>query len=132
MKKAPPFEFVLEELASANPYTKPMFGCVSVYIDDKIMLVLREKDSVPRDNGLWIATTEEHHESLKKQFPKMRSISIFGAKSSWQLIPSDADDFEPMAVSICDLILKRDARIGKIPNSKKPKKSIKRKKRKTT
>jgi hypothetical protein len=42
-RKAVPHEFVLEALAPLLPYTCPMFGCLAVYVKDKIVLVLRDK-----------------------------------------------------------------------------------------
>src|SRR6185503_16257875 len=119
-KKAPPFEFVLDDLAPLEPYTRPMFGCTSVYVGEKIVLVLRDKESSPRDNGLWLATTPEHHESLRRDFPKMRSIELFGSgETGWQVLGVDDVEFEEMALKACELIKQGDARIGKTPKKKK-------------
>ncbi|MGE4130026.1 MAG: hypothetical protein AB7F86_00225 [Bdellovibrionales bacterium] len=75
-----PFDFVLNELADLDPYTKPMFGCRSVYVGSKIVFILRDKaDNYPQDNGVWLATTHEHHESLRRDFPILRSIDLFKA-----------------------------------------------------
>lgn len=122
-KKPIPFHFILENLAAIKPETRPMFGCTAVYSGSKILMILREKEGGDVDNGIWLATVPEHHESLQKTFKKMRGITIFGEKGSWQLLPSDALDFEEAANLMCELILKRDPRIGKIPNAKKPKES---------
>ncbi len=68
------------------------------------------------DNEVWLATTEEHHDSLRREFPHMRSIRVFRkAVTGWQVIPADAPDFEEAALHACDLVLARDTRIGKIP-----------------
>ena len=65
-------------------------------------------------------TTTEHHESLRREFPNMRSIQIFGKKvTGWQVLPVDAADFEEAALHACDLILAGDARIGKIPKERR-------------
>jgi hypothetical protein len=37
-------------------------------------------------------------------------------------LPASAADFEESVVSVCQLILKNDVRIGKVPKKKKPKK----------
>lgn len=127
MKKSAsiPFQFVLDELDSLNPRTNPMFGCYGVYVGEKIMLALRSRDSHTDDNGVWIATKPEHHASLKKIFPSMRSIFALGggkgSETSWQIIPEEADDFEESVMKICSLIKKRDERIGNIPKAKKKK-----------
>jgi hypothetical protein len=121
MPKPIPFDFVLEELAPAKPYTKLMFGCTSIYVGEKIVLILRRKDDSDPDNGLWLATTPEHHESLRADFPSMRSIALFGpGPTGWQVLPLDAPDFEEAAFRACALILKGDPRIGKVPKGRKP------------
>jgi hypothetical protein len=129
--KAPrPFEFVLDELEDLDPMTKPMFGALAVYVRDAIVLILRDRPKSPRDNGVWLATTAEHHASLKRDFPSMRSIEVFGpGPTGWQVLPSDAADFEEAALKACELIKKSDPRIGKIPKPRKPKKSESRSKK---
>lgn len=98
-----------------------MFGCLAIYVGEKIVLFLRDKPSSPVDNGVWLATTSEHHESLRREFPSMRSIQVLGNKvTGWQVLPADALDFEQAALRACDLVILGDRRIGKIPNSRKP------------
>ncbi len=122
VKKGVPFEFVLEELADLNPRTNPMFGCTAVYVGERIVLILREKEGAREDNGVWLATTPEHHESLAKEFPSMRSIALFGpGVTGWQVLPDDSEDFESAALRVCALIRRGDTRIGKIPKPKKSK-----------
>jgi hypothetical protein len=77
---------------------------------------LRDKREPDADNGVWLATTEEHHESLRREFPNMRSIQVFRKKvTGWQVLPADAPDFEEAALRACELIVARDPRIGKVP-----------------
>ncbi|MES2590458.1 MAG: hypothetical protein V4608_01150 [Bacteroidota bacterium] len=119
--KAVPFNFVIENLFVSNPIVKAMFGAHAIYLDNKIVLILRDKKDA--DSGVWIATTPEHHLSLKKDFPNMRSIKVFGpGETGWQVLPMDADDFEISVNQVCEFILKSDPRIGKIPKLKKKKK----------
>ena len=118
-RKAPPYEFVLDAIAHLNPRTNPMFGCLAVYVRKKIVFVLREKEG-SRDNGVWLATTVAHHESLRKDFPNMRSIGVLGkAITGWQLLPSDAPDFEQSALRACEFVGASDPRIGKVPKPKR-------------
>jgi hypothetical protein len=115
-----PHEFVLEALAALAPETRPMFGCLAVYIEDKIVLILRDRPASPEDNGVWLATTANHHGSLRRDFPSMRSIELFGQETThWQVLPVDAPDFEEAALRACRLIIARDARIGKVPKRRK-------------
>ena len=119
-KKSIPFSFAIENLFSSDPIVKPMFGSHAIYVDGKIVLILRDKDD--EDSGVWIGTSKEFHSSLQKEFPSMRSIEIFGPGiSGWQVISKDEDDFESSVNRLCDLILKNDPRIGKIPKPRKKK-----------
>lgn len=114
-RKAIPHAFVLEAIASLSPRTRPMFGCLAVYVEDKIVFVLRDKPGTA-DNGMWLATTVEHHQSLRREFPNLRSIGVLGKDvTGWQILPADAPDFEEAALRACELIAARDPRIGKVP-----------------
>jgi len=128
-RKAIPHEFVLEALAGLAPRTNPMFGCLAVYVKEKIVLILRDKISSPVDNGVWLATTEEHHQSLRHDFPRMRSIKLLDKKvTGWQVLPVDAPDFEEAARLACELILAGDPRIGKVPGERRPRSAAQKRK----
>jgi hypothetical protein len=126
-RKPVPHEFVLDALASLSPRTRPMFGCLAIYVEDKIVLILRNKDNNNQDkrdqtadNGVWLATTEQHHQSLRRDFPNMRSIQVLGKKvTGWQVLPAAASDFEEAALRACELVLARDPRIGKVPKARR-------------
>jgi hypothetical protein len=97
---------------SLSPQTLPMFGCLAIYapdkVQDKIVLILRDKRDQSADNGVWLATTEEHHQSLRWEFPNMRSIQVLGKNvTGWQVLPADAQDFEQAALHACELVLRR-------------------------
>lgn len=119
-KKRVPFEFVLDELADRGPETRPMFGCVGVYVGDKIVMILRDRPTATHDNGVWIATTPEHHASLLAELPSLRSITVLGeGVTGWQAIPADAPDFEDAVLRACALVRAGDPRIGKVPVSRR-------------
>ena len=116
-RKHVPHEFVLEALTGLSPWTRTMFGCLAVYVKEKIVLILRDKPDATADNGVWLATTAEHHASLRREFPNMRSIGVLGKKvTGWQVLPAGAPDFEEAALRACELVITGDPRIGKIPN----------------
>jgi hypothetical protein len=126
-RKPVPHEFVLDALAPLSPVTRPMFGCLAIYVgdkvhdkvQDKIVLILRDKRDQTSDNGVWLATTAEHHQSLRRDFPNMRSIQVLGKKvTGWQVLPADAEDFEQAALHACELVLAGDPRIGKVPGAR--------------
>lgn len=118
------FPFILEELEGLALETKPMFGARGVYVDGKIVFILRDRPTSIEDNGVWLATTPEHHASLASEFPSMRSIALFGpGVTGWQVLPIDSEDFEESALRACRLVRSGDPRIGKISArrvSKKP------------
>ena len=124
MARPIPYLFILEELAPLHPYTKPMFGFIGVYVDTRIVFILKQhEEKFPEDNGLWIATTGEHHASLKKELPSMRSLAQFGpGPTGWQTIPEGALSFEEEALRAVAMVKKGDPRIGKEPKRRKPSK----------
>jgi hypothetical protein len=122
MKKVskPAFDFVLEYLDRLHPIARPMFGCHAVYVNDKIVLITRDKGTDDGDEGVWIATRSEHHSSLRQELPSLRSIGVLGnGVTQWQVIPKTSPTFEEEVVCACDLILRRDARIGSTPKKRK-------------
>ena len=125
MKEKIPYSFVLDNLYPAEVTVRPMFGCHAVYIGPRIVLILRKRREHRSDNGVWMATSEEHHRSLKKEFPAMRSIGLLGnGPTNWQVIPESSRDFESSVLLACALILKGDPRIGTPPKPKGRKKAI--------
>lgn len=118
-----PHEFVLDAIDSLSPVTRPMFGCLAVYVTERIVFILRDSRDHKADNGVWLATRPDDHESLRREFPNMRSIQMFGTEvTSWQVLPADASDFEESVMRACDLVLARDPRIGRVPTPRRPRK----------
>ena len=141
-RKPVPHEFMVDAIAALSPTTRSMFGCLAIYIQhkvqdkvqDKIVLILRDKPDQTADNGVWLATTKEHHHSLRREFPNMRSIqvlakNVLGKKvTGWQVLSADAEKFEEAALRACELVLAGDPRIGKVPGArpaKAPNKAVK-------
>jgi hypothetical protein len=121
-----PFAWVLDELASLDPITRPMFGCIAVYARGKILFILRNKPPI-EDSGVWVATTREHHASLRRDLPSLRSIGVLagGGETGWQNLPCESDSFEEEVLRACALARTDDPRIGKVP---KPRRSRAKKK----
>lgn len=137
MKKKIPFDFILDLLSPLSSLPSPqgeglrvrqMFGCHAIYSDRKILLIVRKKNDHTDANGVWIATGKEHHESLRQELPSMQSVYILSDgknETGWQMIHEDADDFEELVAKICELIIRGDKRIGKIPKARKKSKKSK-------
>lgn len=135
-RKPIPHTFVLEALEPLGVTTRSMFGCLAVYQGDRILIALRDKPDPEhlQDNGVWLATSAEYHASLKRELPSMREVRLLagGAPTNWQNLPSESGNFEEEALHACELLLKGDPRIGKVPKRRdskaKPSKLKRRKK----
>ena len=116
-KRQAPFQFVLDELQPIRPALRRMFGFTHVYLDEKLLLSLRESVKQPQYNGVWLYTQVEHIESLRREFPQLpRRYFWRSAKSGsgWVLLASVLEDFEEYAFRACELILRGDQRIGRV------------------
>jgi hypothetical protein len=121
-RKSPPYPFLLEALAPLHPEVRPMFSGFAVYIADKIVAMLRDSPKIPEDNGLWLVlsdTADPNDPALREEFPSLRTIGILGGKiGHWLLVPADGPDFEAESLRVCELLLARDPRLGRIPKSR--------------
>lgn len=120
--KALPHAFVLDALVAQSritPVTRPMFGCIAVYVGPKIVLILRDKRDGAQHDGVWLATSADHHESLRCELPNMEPVEMFGPVTSWQILRTESPDFEEAAMRVCELIAMGDPRIGRIPKAKR-------------
>ena len=86
------------------------------------MLMLRDSPKHPEDNGVWLVfseTADLADPGIPQDFPSLRLINLLGGKiAHWQLIPADSSTFETEALHACELLLKHDARFGRIPQSR--------------
>jgi len=100
-----------------------MFSGFAVYLGDCIVCMLRDHPKSPQDNGVWLVLSEGTNPAdpgLRREFPSIRSIKLLGDKiGHWLLIPSDSPGFEMEALHACDLLLRHDPRLGRIPQSRR-------------
>ena len=109
-----PFDFLLDHLP-AGIIVKPAVGMFYLYLDQKIMLIFRKTGKSPQHNGIWICTRREDHDSLKTEIPAITDFELEeGADSAWLLLSDSHDDFESAAIQLCELISRKDQRIGKV------------------
>ncbi len=116
-KRQAPFQFVLAELSSVRPVVRQMFGFTYVYLDDKLLLSLRQSVKQPHYNGVWLYTQAEHIASLRQEFPLLpRRYFWRSAKSGagWVFLAAECEDFEEYAYWACELILRGDQRLGRV------------------
>jgi len=99
-----------------------MFSGFAVYVGDKIVLMLRDSEKYPKDNGVWLVfseTGDPEDPGIGREFPSLRLIGLLGGKiAHWRLIPADSPSFESEALHACDLLLKHDVRFGRVPQSR--------------
>lgn len=125
-QKPVPLEFILAELEDVAPVTKPMFGCTAIYVNETMMFILRDRHSDKESNGVWVASSKEHHASLRAELASLRPLDFFGFdRTGWQYLPVDASGFEDDVLRVCALVRTGDVRIGKQagrgqPGSAKP------------
>lgn len=123
MKQRPPHEFVLEALTPLKPEVRRMFSGFAVYVGERIVFMLRDHEKSPQDNGVWLVLGEgsdPDDPGLHREFPSLRRIELLRSKiGHWLLIPSDSPTFETEALHACDLVLRRDPRIGRVPKSRR-------------
>ncbi len=128
-KKGPKFAFVVEELEDSalagRVRTRAMFGSHAVYVDQRIVFILRQKDDAKtgRDNGVWVASQPEHTASLQREFPALRPIELFADRgrtgfTGWLNLPDGDEGFEETALGLCRLAVAGDPRIGKAPKQR--------------
>jgi hypothetical protein len=128
-RKSAPYPFILEALTPLGPEVRPMFSGFAVYLGDKIVLMLRDSPKQPEDNGVWLVFSEAANltdAGIRRDFPSLRLIGLLGGKiAHWRLIPADSPTFESEALHACELLLKHDARFGRVPQSRqnRPRKS---------
>jgi hypothetical protein len=122
-KRKPPHSFVLEALDALNPEVRRMFSGFAVYLGDQLVFMLLDHEKHPRDNGVWLVlsgATDPADRGLRREFPSLRPIELLGNKiGHWLVIPSDSPDFEKESLHACDLLLRHDVRLGRIPQSRR-------------
>ena len=114
-----PFDFLLNYLPR-DIIIKPAIGMFNIYFDQKIVLIFRKTGKNPQHNGIWISTQKMHHASLKAAIPPITSFELEeGFDTTWLLLSDSHDDFESAAMQLCELVTRKDNRIGKVtPMSK--------------
>lgn len=122
-RRSAPYPFIIEALAPLEPEVRPMFSGFAVYVGEKIVLMLRDSQKQPEDNGVWLVFSETANLAdprIRQEFPSLRLINLMSGKiAHWRLIPADSPTFESEALHACELLLKHDVRFGRIPQSRR-------------
>ncbi len=109
-----PYDFVLRELYPFRPKIRKMLGCYALIKEKQILMLLRDRESQPEFNGVFVATTPEYYAALQHEIhiSKME-FDLDGDENSWIFISEDLDEFEQKVKKACEMIKKGDERIGK-------------------
>jgi hypothetical protein len=109
-----PFDFIVNSITADGITTKFMFGMLYIYQGGRFMLMLRQRQNEPHLNGVWIVTTQAHHETLLKDLKGSQRFTEFGANSQWIFLPETTKNFETSALQLAGLINRGDKRLGRI------------------
>jgi hypothetical protein len=113
-KKPVAYDFVLDELAGLALSTRPMFGSTAVYVEDRIVFILRKKGDA--DDGVWVVLDRERAPEVLELLPRLRAIDVLGGRAGgWRKLSADSPCFEEDVLCACRLVKGGDPRIGKIP-----------------
>lgn len=115
-----PFDFVLERLEPLGPTTRAMFGSTGVYLDERVICILRKKGD--RDDGVWLCFEPERQEEVLQLLPALQRIDVLGHVRNWRKLSATSPSFEEDVLRMCRLLLDGDTRIGKLPDRLKAKK----------
>lgn len=109
-----PFSFVLRYLYPVRPVIKKMLGCYGLFVNKKLLLLLRDRENQPEFNGIYIATQPEFFDVLQNEIHiSQMNVDLDGAPHTWIFLSEDLADFDDKVKKACELIKAGDERIGK-------------------
>lgn len=116
------YEFVLDQLAPAHPTTRAMFGSTGVYLDERVVFILRQKGDA--DDGVWIAYEPEREAEVLAAFPSAARISRVPNARGWRKLAAASPSFEDDVLKACRIARTSDGLLGKIPLRQAKKKRV--------
>ncbi|MDB5156613.1 MAG: hypothetical protein JWR50_1320 [Mucilaginibacter sp.] len=115
MPKPVPYDFVIDYLPR-HIVVKAQFGMHYIYLNQKLMLMLRKTDKGDGLNGIFVITLKTHHQSLAEEIPGLTGFVLDTGEnyeSHQRFLAEEDPDFETSAIKLCELISRGDSRIGK-------------------
>lgn len=113
------YDFVLDRLAPLAPSTRPMFGSHGVYLEERVICILRKKGD--GDDGVWVCFEPELEAEVLALLPTLKRIDRLGNVRNWRKLAANSSSFEDDVLKVCALLLAGDTRIGKLPDRLKAK-----------
>ncbi len=109
-----PHDFVLRLLYPVKTTKRKMLGGYALYSGKKLLLLLRDSETAPEFNGVFVATVPEFYEELRAEIHASRmEFDLDGTRDSWIFISEDLEDFEAKVGKACELIKAGDGRVGR-------------------
>jgi hypothetical protein len=118
-KRDIPFDFVLDQLEPLGPTTRAMFGSTGVYLDERVVFILRKKGD--SDDGVWVCFEPSVEAEVRELLPALQHIDVLGNVRAWRKLAASHPNFEDDVLRACKLLLAGDTRLGKLPDRLKAK-----------
>ena len=93
---------------------RAMFGTKAAYLAGRLVLCFSARTEPWR--GVLVATEQQHHASLMREFPGLSPHPIL---PKWLYLPDSVANFESAAARLVKLVRQRDPRIGITPKAKR-------------
>src|SRR4051794_30225098 len=81
-KRAVAYPFVLDLLSTLETSTRAMFGATAVYLDERVLFILRQKGD--QDDGMWLAYEPDAETDVLALFPHLQRIELLGNVRCWR------------------------------------------------
>lgn len=125
VQRVHPHQWLWEPLEDDPTFVlRSMFGAKAAYLAGKLVLCFCAGEEPWR--GVLVCTERAHHPALLAEFPELAAHPIL---PKWLYLPEAADQFERTGARLVSLALRRDPRIGVIPQPKKPRSGAKSRRR---
>lgn len=109
-----PYDFILKCLYPVRPKVRKMLGCYGLFINKKLLLLLRDRENQPEFNGVFIATQPQFFDALQMEIHASKmDFDLDGAPHTWIFLSEDLPDFDEKVKKVCEMIKADDLRIGK-------------------
>jgi hypothetical protein len=109
-----PYSFILSFFYPVRPAIKKMLGCYGLYVNKKLVMLLRDRDNHPEFNGVFVATQPEYFDALSNELHSSNmDFDIDGHAYTWIFISEDITDFEEKVKKAAEMVKNGDERIGK-------------------
>lgn len=121
IKKENRYQFIADELADVSGLTlRKMFGCLAIYRNGLLYLVLADSEDDADWDGVCVCTDRDRHAEVLKALPMLVPHKIL---PKWLFLSArTSEEFEAVCETLIRWVRREDPRIGTLPKPKKKKK----------